>query len=98
MAYFCYRLSGPRPGFPADMTAAEGAAMDRHAAYWAEQVAAGAAIAVGPVFAPDGVSASRSWWPRTKRSAAALVAADPVLKAELGFGHRLDPMPSLLHR
>ena len=98
MAYFCYRLSGPRPGFPADMTVAEQAAMDRHAAYWAEQVAAGAAIAVGPVFAPDGVFGLAVLVAEDEAAAAALVAADPVLKAGLGFGDRLDPMPSLMHR
>jgi uncharacterized protein YciI len=98
VAYFCYRLIGPRPGFPADMTAAEGAAMDLHAAYWAEQVAAGAAIAVGPVFAPDGAFGLAVLVAEDEAIAAALVAADPVLEAELGFGHRLDPMPSLLHR
>ena len=98
MAYFCYRLSGPRPGFPADMTAAEQAAMDRHGAYWAEQVAAGAAIAVGPVFASDGVFGLAVLVAEDEAAAAALVAADPVLNAGLGFGHRLDPMPSLMHR
>jgi uncharacterized protein YciI len=98
LAYFCYRLSGPRPGFPADMTPAEQAAMDRHAAYWAAQVAAGAAIAVGPVFAPDGVFGLAILAARDEAAAVALVAADPVLQAGLGFGHHLDPMPSLLHR
>ncbi len=98
MPYFCYRLSPPRPGFPADMTPEEQAAMARHGAYWAEQVTAGAAIAVGPVLASDGAFGIAILEASDAEAAAAIVAADPVLRAGLGFGHRLDPMPSLLHR
>jgi len=98
MPYFCYRLIAPRPDFPAAMTPEEQAAMARHGAYWAEQVAAGTAIAVGPVFAPDGAFGLGILQAETFEAAAALVAADPVLTAGLGFGHRIDPMPTLLHR
>jgi len=98
MAWFCYRLIAPRPDFPAAMTPAEQAAMGAHGAYWAGQVAAGTAIAVGPVFAPEGAFGIGILQAETAEAAAAIVAADPVLTAGLGFGHRIDPMPSLLHR
>ena len=98
MPYFLYRLLPPRPDFPAGMTAGEASAMERHGAYWAGRVEAGAAVAVGPVFAADGTFGIAILEAEDEAAATALAVADPVLSAGLGFTHRLDPMPSLLRR
>lgn len=98
MAHFCYRLIAPRPTFPADMTAAEGEAMQRHFAYWTGQAEAGAAIVVGPVMAPEGAFGLAILEAADAAAAAAIAAGDPLLLAELGFSHRIDPMPSVIRR
>lgn len=98
MAHFLYRLTPARPDFPADMTPGEQEAMERHAAFWSGQVAAGVAIAFGPVLAPEGAFGIAIIGATDAETAAAIVAADPVLSAGLGFSHRIDPMPALGHR
>ena len=54
MAFFFARLNPKRPDFPADMTAAEGAAMGRHFAFLAEQLTNGTLVVAGPVMSPSG--------------------------------------------
>ena len=54
MAYL-YRLLPPRPTFgPADMSPEEAEVMQRHGAYWQEQVERDVAVAFGPVLDPKG--------------------------------------------
>lgn len=48
------RLIPPRPTFPGDMTAAEGALMAQHAKYTRERFEAGKILIYGPVMAKGG--------------------------------------------
>jgi uncharacterized protein YciI len=52
--HFFFKLIPPRPTFPADITPAEGALMERHSVYFAERFAAGQVLAYGPVLAAGG--------------------------------------------
>lgn len=52
--HFLYRLIPPRPTFAFDMTAAEGAIMERHFGYWRELLDEQTAIVYGPVADPAG--------------------------------------------
>jgi hypothetical protein len=52
--FFLLRLNPPRPTFPSDMTAAEGAVMRQHFGYWAELSSRRTAIVYGPVNDPNG--------------------------------------------
>ena len=54
MAHFLYRLNSPRPTFPGDMTADEGAVMGEHAAYWSDLLGRGSVVVYGPVLDPAG--------------------------------------------
>ena len=53
--HFLYKLIPPRPSFAMDMSEAEAAAMAEHAQYWRGLLAAGSAVAFGPVVEPSGV-------------------------------------------
>jgi hypothetical protein len=98
MAYFLARLAPPRPGFPADMTAEEGVAMQAHAGYWTARAAQGAAVAVGPVFDPAGAWGMAVLDCADAAAARRLVDADPVIGAALGFRYDVFPIPSLILR
>ena len=52
MPHFFFKLIPPRPTFAMDMTPAEGALMQQHAAYLAEQQPSGKIVLVGPVLNP----------------------------------------------
>jgi hypothetical protein len=93
---FLYRLLPPRPTFPADMTPAEGAAMQRHFAYWAAQIERGTARVVGPVFDPKGTYGIGILTVPDAGAARALCEHDPVLEAKLGFSFELHEMPDAL--
>lgn len=47
--HFVFRLTPPRPTFPADMTEAEAATMREHIAYWSDLLDRGVAVVFGPV-------------------------------------------------
>lgn len=96
MATFLYRLTPPRPSFPADITPDEGAAMQRHFAYWGEQMAAGRALVVGPVADPDGTYGIAILDAESHAAASSICDADPVLAAGLGFSSSLYAMPDAL--
>lgn len=98
MAYFMLRLNAPRPSFPFDATAAEQEAMGAHAGYWQEKVDAGAALAVGPVFDPNGAFGLALVEVKGEEEARALSTADPVIAAGLGFSYDILPVPSLMLR
>jgi hypothetical protein len=53
MAYFYFKLLGPRPRFVATMTLAERELMDRHGRYWRELVDRDTALVFGLVNDPD---------------------------------------------
>jgi hypothetical protein len=54
MDHFLYKLLPPRPTFPQDMNAAEGAAMRDHVVYWQSLIARRSAIVFGLVHDPSG--------------------------------------------
>jgi hypothetical protein len=95
---FLYRLNPPRPAFPADMTPAEGAAMQQHFAYWRERIAEGTALLVGPVMDPDGNHGIAILDVEDRAAASAICAADPILSGGLGFTCKLCDMPKALIR
>lgn len=98
MGYFHLKLVSPRTTFPFDITEAEGAAMAAHAEYWQRLAASGHAVAVGPVFDPSGPWGMAIVETENEAEAEAFGAADPVIKASLGFRYEVMPMPSLILR
>ena len=98
MAYFLLRLSPPRPTFPFDATEEEKALFAEHSGYWLERAEAGAAIAVGPVFAEGGAWGLALVEAEDEREAWELAEADPVIRARAGFTYALAPVPSLILR
>ena len=96
MPIYLYRLTPPRPTFPADITAEEGDAMQRHFAYWAEHVKRGNAVAVGPVMDPEGAYGIAVLNAANEAEAGNLCASDPVILANLGFTVGLYEMPNAL--
>ena len=98
MPHFFCKLNGPRPTFPFDMTEAEGAAMGAHAAYWQGLADRGVAVCAGPVLdakGPFGVAIAEA---ADETAMQALLDADPVIQAKLGFAYDLHMFPSLILR
>lgn len=90
MSYFVYRLIPPRPTFPQDMTAEEGAIMARHVSYWQDLADRGTAVVFGPVADPEG-----SWGLAVVEAGSpddldAIRSADPAVAS--GFA-RVDLLP-----
>ena len=98
MSTYLYRLNPPRPNFSADMTEAEGAAMQRHFAYWAEQMQRGGALVVGPVLDPKGTYGIAILSAPDASEARRICERDPVLEARLGFSFELHEMPNAMTR
>ena len=98
MGYFLLKLASPRPTFPFDITEAEGAAMAEHAVYWRKLADEGHAVAVGPVFDSKGAWGLAIVETENEAEAEAFGAADPVIRASLGFRYEASPMPSLILR
>jgi len=96
MAYFLMRLIPPRPTFPADATEAEVEAMGRHAEKMQELVDRGVVVAAGPVRDPQGTWGVAIVEAADEAAARELGAADPVVRAGLGFHWQVLPMGSLL--
>lgn len=90
------RLHPPRPGFPADATAAEAEAMERHAAWWQGLADAGQAVAAGPVLDPEGVWGLAIVLADGEAAALRLAEDDPVIAAGLGFRYTALPMGGLI--
>jgi uncharacterized protein YciI len=78
MAFFFARLVPHRPDFPADMTPAEGAAMQQHGAFLAEQLARGVLVVAGPVFDPRGAFGMAVLEAESVDAAQSLLAGDPA--------------------
>jgi uncharacterized protein len=96
MPYFLYRLTPPRPTFPADITPDEGDAMQRHFGFWQEQVSRGNALVVGPVLEPQGTYGIAVVKAADSAAARAICADDPAVAARLGFTSQLFDMPDTL--
>jgi uncharacterized protein YciI len=78
MAFFFARLVPNRPDFPADMTPAEGAVMQQHGAFLAEQLARGLLVVTGPVFDPRGAFGMAVLEADSLEAAQSLIAGDPA--------------------
>ena len=96
MNYYFYKLISPRPTFPADMTPEEGALMQKHGAYWAEQIKAGTTVLVGPVADPKGFFGVGVLRLEDLAMAESVAANDPVIAANVGFSKELYAMPRLM--
>jgi uncharacterized protein len=96
MGGFVFRLLGPRPTFPGDMTPDEAEVMGRHAAYWRELTRSGTAVAFGPVLDPGGVYGLGVVRADDAAAAQAIADADPVVRAGIGFRVEIAPMMALV--
>jgi hypothetical protein len=93
MSHFLYKLVPPRPTFPTDMSAAEGAVMERHFAYWARLIGGRQAVAYGPVMDPHGTYGIAVLEVEDEAAANAVARNDPAIKAGAGFTFEVYPMP-----
>jgi uncharacterized protein YciI len=93
MNHFLYRLTPPRPTFPAGMTDAEGAIMQEHFAYWSSLVAERKVIAYGPVMDPKGAYGIAVLEAADESQARAIADGDPAARAGAGFAYELYAMP-----
>ena len=76
--YFVARLLAHRPDFPAQLTAQEGAVMQRHSAFLAEQLALGTLVIAGPVLDPKGVYGLGVFEAESLEAVQAILARDPA--------------------
>ena len=97
LRYFMCRLLPPRASFMLDMTEVERAAMQAHGGYWREQLAAGIAIAFGPVADPAGGWGLGILAATDDAAVAAFQAADPAIRASIGLRYETLPMPRVLY-
>ncbi|MEZ6002186.1 YciI family protein [Hyphomonas sp.] len=96
MAFFLMKLVPPRRTFPADATASELEAMDRHSDYIRHLIDTGSVFAAGPVMDPDGTWGVAIAEADDEADARVLCDHDPVIRAGLGFRWDILPMASLL--
>jgi uncharacterized protein YciI len=92
MQHFLFRLNGPRPSFPADMTEGEAQAMLAHRQYWEGRIADRTALLFGPVFDPSGPWGLAIIEAADESAARRVIEADPVLMAGIGFSYAIFPM------
>ncbi|HTR51094.1 MAG TPA: SRPBCC domain-containing protein [Kofleriaceae bacterium] len=94
--YFLLRLIPPRATFAQDMSADERAVMTAHGVYWREQLAAGTAIAFGPVLDPAGAWGLGLVRARDEAEVRAFAGKDPALTSNIGMRYELVPMATLV--
>jgi uncharacterized protein len=93
MKHFLYRLNPPRPSFPADITAAEAAVMQKHIAYWSNLMAQGNVLAFGPVADPRGSYGIAIIQLEDGAESRTLAENDPAILAHAGFTFEVHSMP-----
>jgi hypothetical protein len=98
MKYFFVKLLTPRPDFRMTMTDAERAIMGAHQAYMAEMHQRGWAIAYGPVADATGDYGAGFWAVPDDVDLTSVIANDPAIRANAGFGNEVHPMPALVFR
>jgi uncharacterized protein YciI len=96
MPHFFCKLIGPRPTFPADMTADERMSMQRHAEYWKSHMNKGAVHVYGPVMDPKGAFGMGVIEAADMNAAQQFAAADPVMKEKIGFTIEISPMRAIV--
>jgi uncharacterized protein YciI len=90
--FFC-KLIPPRPSFAQDLTPAEAAVMQQHAAYWNDRLAKGEVVTFGMVAASDGAFGIGVIEVADDGAARALTDGDPAARSGLGFRWELHLMP-----
>ena len=98
MNHFLYKLTPPRPTFPADATEAEGVIMQEHFGYWGGLIAEKKAVAYGPVMNPKGSYGVAVLEIADEEAARDIAENDPAIKAKAGFSYELHPMPDAIVR
>jgi uncharacterized protein len=96
MKPFLSRLLPPRPTFPADMTAEEGAAMQAHGVYLRGLAEKGVAIAFGPVLDPKGPWGVGIFRVESEEQMQEIARNDPAISSGLGFACEILPMAALV--
>jgi uncharacterized protein YciI len=92
MPHFFLKLIAPRPNFANDMNQQEEALMQQHFAYWKGRQNAGDVLVFGPVLDPKGPYGMGVVSAADEAGARAFAAADPAMKANVGFAYEIYPM------
>ena len=95
MPCFHYKLLGPRPTFPRDITPDERAMMARHVAYWKEFFKDDSLLVFGPVADPRGAYGIAIIAVPTEADARHRADNDPAILAGTGFTYELHPMGAI---
>lgn len=96
--YFLFKLIGPRPSFPQDITADERQIMADHAAYWRTLLAKEIAIVFGPVADPAGAWGAGIVQVDDEQMLTSLRDNDPTILSQRGFHFEILPMWSAVTR
>ncbi len=92
MAFFLCKLIAPRSTFAQDMTESERKLMGEHGGYWRTLADRGVAVVFGPVMDPKGAWGLGLLEAKDETEVRALLADDPVTKANAGFRYEINPM------
>lgn len=98
MPHFVYKLIPPRSTFPKDITPAEGKLMQEHSAYWSGLMSHGCVLVLGPVMDPKGVWGLGVLETEDETDARALIANDPAIRANAGFGFELHSIQAMVRK
>jgi uncharacterized protein YndB with AHSA1/START domain len=97
-SHFLVRLLAPRPTFPVDMNEAERRIMGEHVAYWTKMLAAGSAVAFGPVMDPKGAWGLGLLELDGDAELGAIEKNDPAIVANVGFRYEVLPLMQAVTR
>jgi uncharacterized protein len=92
MPHFLLKLVAPRPTFANDMNDQEKAMMQEHFLYWKDRQDRGDVLVFGPVLDPEGAYGMGIVSLTYEAEARAFAAADPAMKANVGFTCEIYPM------
>jgi uncharacterized protein len=92
MPHFFLKLIAPRPSFANDMNEQEKTLMQQHFSYWKQRQDAGEVLVFGPVLDPKGPYGMGIVSAADETGARAFAAADPAMKADIGFACEVYPM------
>jgi uncharacterized protein len=92
MPHFLLKLVAPRPTFANDMNDQEKAMMQEHFLYWKDRQDRGDVLVFGPVLDPEGAYGMGIVSLTDEAEARAFAAADPAMKANVGFTFEIYPM------
>jgi uncharacterized protein YciI len=92
MPHFFLKLIGPRPTFALDMNDAEKNLMHEHFLCWKARQDQGEVLVFGPVLDPNGPYGMGVVSVADEAAAHAFAAADPAMKANMGFKCEIHSM------